>query len=116
MEAKKERDSSSQPIRIRTANQVVPGKAAHPTIPDAWEITATLKIEKGWYSSAVELFSRQGGGPLVPLGPMYFESANTNNEETWAGVAFESSGGSPTVYVVEAEFTTHQSERIAGQI
>lgn len=91
-------------------------KATTPSIPGGLKITAEIEIDRGWYTSMVELYALQSG-QKTPLGPMFYESTDAGTgHEFWAGMAYESGGGPPITYIVEADLTATMSERVAGAV
>jgi hypothetical protein len=86
-------------------------------MPSMAEIEATITIDPnppGTFTSSVELYSRQGNNTPVSLGSMYFKSSGGTNKEVWASTVYESVGGPPLVYIVEADLMLMTTTRVAG--
>lgn len=86
-------------------------------MPSMAEIEATITIDPnppGTFTTSVELYSRQGNDPPVSLGSMYFKSSGGTNKEVWAYTVYESVGGPPLVYIVEADLMLMSTTRVSG--
>jgi hypothetical protein len=78
------------------------------------KIEAEIGLDPGWYTTAVELYSREGTQSPQWIGSMYYESTNGLGNEIYSAYVYEQSGGPATTYLVEVDLMRYQTERIAG--
>lgn len=113
MSKKKPRKKKNTPLKA-LANQVQVTKTA--TGGDQIKIEAEITLDPGWYTTTVELYSREGTDPPVWLSSMYYENTNSSGNEVYGAFVYESPGGPSPTYIVEADLMTYQTERVTGSV